>query len=92
MEAVYRSTTAGIERVPGGRPGEIDFYPREAGADELIDRFAIAGPAEYCAERLREIVELGIGRVYIGTRSVGVDLDERNSDRIGREVLSLLRS
>ena len=37
----------------GGAPGEIEFYPREAGADELIDRFAIAGPPEYCAERLQ---------------------------------------
>jgi 5,10-methylenetetrahydromethanopterin reductase len=92
MEAVYRSTTAGVSRVEGGRPGEIEFYPREAGADALIDRFAIAGPAEYCAERLQEIVDLGIGRVYIGTRAVGVDLDEANSDRIGREVLSLLRA
>jgi 5,10-methylenetetrahydromethanopterin reductase len=92
MEAVYRSTRGGVSRVEGGRPGEIDFYPLEAGADELIERFAIAGPAEYCAERLQEIVDLGIGRIYVGTRAVGVDLDEANSDRIGREVLSLLRA
>jgi len=92
MEAVYRSARGGVTRIAGGVPGEIDFYPREAGADELIDSFAIAGSAEYCAERLREIVDLGITRVYIGTRSVGVDLDERNSDRVGREVLPLLRA
>ena len=91
MEAVYRSTRGGVSRIDGGRPGEIDFYPLEAGTDGLIDRFAIAGPAEYCAERLEEIVDLGIERVYIGTRAVGVDLDEANSDRIGREVLSLFR-
>jgi 5,10-methylenetetrahydromethanopterin reductase len=91
MEAVYRSPTGGVARTAGGAPGEIDFYPLEAGADELIDQFAIAGPAEYCAERLREIADLGIARIYIGTRAVGVDLAERNSDRIGREVLSLLR-
>jgi tripartite-type tricarboxylate transporter receptor subunit TctC len=76
----------------GGSPGEIDFYPLDAGADELIDQFAIAGSAEHCAERLREIVDLGISRVYIGTRAVGVDLNERNSDRVGREVLPLLRT
>jgi 5,10-methylenetetrahydromethanopterin reductase len=92
MESVYHSARGGVERTEGGRPGEIDFYPREAGADELIDRFAIAGPAEYCAERLREIAALGIERVYIGTRAVGVDLDERNADRIGREVLPLVRA
>ena len=91
MEDVYRTDHGGVARRPGGAPGEIEFYPREAGADELIDRFAIAGPAKYCADRLREIVDLGIDRVYIGTRAVGVDLHERNASRIGREVLPLLR-
>ena len=92
MEAVYRSPRGGVARIAGGAPGEIDFYPREAGADELIDQFAIAGPAEYCAERLQQIADLGIARIYIGTRAVGVDLAERNADRIGREVLPLLRN
>jgi len=91
MEAVYRDTRGGVARRPGGAPGEIEFYPREAGAEDLIDQFGIAGPAEYCAERLQEIVELGFDRIYIGTRAVGVDLDEANADRIGREVLPLLR-
>jgi hypothetical protein len=92
METVYRSPRGGVTRIAGGAPGEIDFYPREAGADELIDQFAIAGPAEYCAERLQQIGDLGISRIYIGTRAVGVDLAERNADRIGREVLALLRN
>jgi 5,10-methylenetetrahydromethanopterin reductase len=91
MEAVYRDTRGGVARSAGGAPGEIDFYPREAGADELIDRFAIAGSAEYCAERLQQIADLGMTRIYIGTRAVGVDLEEANADRIGREVLALLR-
>jgi 5,10-methylenetetrahydromethanopterin reductase len=91
MEAVYRDTRGGTALREGGRPGEVEFYPREAGADELIDQFAIAGPAEYCAERLQELADLGLARIYIGTRAVGVDLDEANADRIGREVLSLLR-
>lgn len=91
MEDVYRAERGGVERRAGGAPGEIDFYPRTAGADDLIDRFAIAGDAERCAKRLREIVDLGIERVYIGTRAVGVDLAERNAARIGAEVLPLLR-
>ena len=91
MEAVYRDTRGGVERPEGSRPGEFEFYPQTAGADELIDAFAIAGPAQYCAERLAEIAALGFGRVYIGTRAVGVDLDEENTERIGREVLALLR-
>jgi 5,10-methylenetetrahydromethanopterin reductase len=91
METVYRDPRGGVARVAGGAPGEIDFYPREAGADELIDQFAIAGPADYCAERLSDIAALGIRRIYIGARAVGVDLSERNAERIGREVLPLVR-
>jgi 5,10-methylenetetrahydromethanopterin reductase len=91
METVYRDPRGGVALTEGGRPGEIDFYPRDAGADELIDAFAIAGPADYCTARLREIGDLGFERVYIGTRAVGVDLDERNAERIGREVLAELR-
>jgi 5,10-methylenetetrahydromethanopterin reductase len=91
MEEVYKDARGGVARTEGGAPGEIDFYPREAGADELIDQFAIAGSPEYCAERLRELADLGLARIYIGTRAVGVDLAERNADRIGREVLSLVR-
>ena len=83
MEDVYHAERGGVARTPGGAPGEIEFYPLEAGADDLIDQFGIAGPAEYCAERLREIAALGIARIYIGTRAVGVDLAERNADRIG---------
>ena len=39
----------------------------------------------------RELADLGIARIYIGTRAVGVDLAERNAERIGREVLPLVR-
>lgn len=91
MEVVYHDTRGGVARTEDGRPGEIDFYPRTAGAEELIDAFAIAGPADYCAARLREIADLGIRRIYIGTRAVGVDLDEKNAERIGREVLAQVR-
>ena len=92
METVYRDPRGGVAPTEGGRPGEIDFYPRAAGADELIDAFAIAGQAGYCAMRLREIAGLGFERIYIGTRAVGVDLDERNAERIGREVLTEART
>jgi 5,10-methylenetetrahydromethanopterin reductase len=91
MEAVYRSTRGGTTLREGGKAGEIEFYPLEAGADELIDQFAIAGPPDYCAERLQEIIDVGVSRIFIGTRAVGVDLEESNSDRVGREVLPLLR-
>jgi 5,10-methylenetetrahydromethanopterin reductase len=91
MEGVYRSPRGGVVKKPGAAPGELDFYPREAATDELIDRFAIVGPAEDCAARLQEIVDLGFDRILVGTHTVGVDLEERNTERIGREVLPMLR-
>jgi 5,10-methylenetetrahydromethanopterin reductase len=91
MESVYHSSRGGVAVREGGRPGEVDFYPHEAGGDELIDQFAIAGSAEYCAERLQAIIELGVSRFMIGTRAVGVDLDESNAIRVAREVFPLLR-
>ena len=91
MEDVYHAERGGVTRTPGGEPGEIEFYPPEAGTDDLIDQFGIAGTAEHCVARLREIMALGVARIYIGTRAVGVDLAECNADRIGREVLPFLR-
>ena len=91
MDGVLQSARGGIVRAEGAQPGEIDFYPREAATDELIDRFAIVGSGEYCAERLQPIIDLGFRRVMIGTHTVGVDLKELNTDRIAREVLPLLR-
>jgi 5,10-methylenetetrahydromethanopterin reductase len=91
MEAVYRSPRGGMVRKPGAAPGELEFYPRDAASDELIDAFAIVGSGEYCAERLQEIAELGFQRILIGTHTAGVDLEEMNTERIAREVLPLAR-
>jgi len=90
MESVLRSSRGGTERAAGRAPAELDFYPRDAVDPAFVDRFAIVGDAEHCAERLREIAGLGIARVYIGTRGVGADLAERNTRRIGRDVLPLV--
>jgi 5,10-methylenetetrahydromethanopterin reductase len=91
MEGVLRSSRGGTRRRPGGAPGELDFYPSDAVDDGFVERFGIIGGAEHCAQRLQEILNLGITRLYIGTRAVGVDLEERNTLRLGREVLPLLR-
>ncbi|MHB8335055.1 MAG: LLM class flavin-dependent oxidoreductase [Acidimicrobiales bacterium] len=72
-------------------PGEFEFYTHDAGIEERIDTFAIAGEAAHCAQRLGEIVEIGFERIYIGTRSVGIDAEEDNTSRIGRDVLAGLR-
>jgi 5,10-methylenetetrahydromethanopterin reductase len=92
MEPVLSATRGGVTRAAGGRPGELDFYPREALEDKRVDGFGIIGPPEECVERLAEICDLGLANVYIGTRSVGVDLAEENTLRVGREVLSRIRA
>jgi 5,10-methylenetetrahydromethanopterin reductase len=89
MERVLTAPRGGVTRT--GRPGELAFYPKDALAAEQVRRFGIIGPAEECAERLAAILELGLANVYIGTRAVGVDLDEENALRIGRELLPLVR-
>jgi 5,10-methylenetetrahydromethanopterin reductase len=89
MEKVLTAPRGGVTQT--GRPGQLDFYPKEALEADEVRRFGIIGPADQCIERLDEILELGLANVYVGTRSVGVDLDEDNTLRIGREVLSRLR-
>src|SRR3954469_3174563 len=77
MESVLTAPRGGVTR--NGRPGELAFYPKDALADDDVLRFGIIGSAGECAERLREIADLGLANIYIGTRSVGVDLDEQNT-------------
>jgi 5,10-methylenetetrahydromethanopterin reductase len=53
---------------------------------ELIDDFAIAGPAEKCLEKLRELAALGVGEVsaaYLNGRL-------EQMDSVGRELLPAL--
>jgi alkanesulfonate monooxygenase SsuD/methylene tetrahydromethanopterin reductase-like flavin-dependent oxidoreductase (luciferase family) len=89
METVLTAPRGGVTCT--GRPGELAFYPKDALDEESAQRFGIIGPAEHCVERLEEILDLGLANVYVGTRSVGVDLDEENALRIGREVLGRIR-
>ena len=57
----------------------------EAASDKLVRRYGIVGGAEY-AERLRRSSAIGVERVWIGAKGVGVDVKERNAHRIAREV------
>lgn len=91
MERILTAPQGGVARTVGGRPGELDFYPGDALDADAIERFGIIGPSTECAERLDAIVELGLSNVYIGTRAVGVDLDEENALRIGCELLTRVR-
>jgi 5,10-methylenetetrahydromethanopterin reductase len=89
MEKVLTSPRGGVTRT--GRPGELDFYPKEALPMDRVRSFGVIGSAEECAQRLAPVMELGLANIYIGTRAVGVDLEERNALRIGRELLPRLR-
>lgn len=44
--------------------------------DEVIDAFAVAGPASYCLERIEELVELGIRRIFVQGPGRGLDPED----------------
>jgi 5,10-methylenetetrahydromethanopterin reductase len=70
-------------------PGVIRSSPAQL-PDDFLDRFAIVGPPSYCADRLQELIELGVWRIVIGTTSVGET--ERNASLIAEHVFPLVRS
>ncbi len=41
--------------------------------DDFVDRFGIAGPAPYCVERLRGLMDMGIDKFVIVGPSLGSD-------------------
>ena len=61
---------------------------------DFVDRFAVVGPPERCAERLRELAGLGIERFVLTGSSFGADrADARTaSTLITTELLPSLRS
>jgi 5,10-methylenetetrahydromethanopterin reductase len=61
--------------------------------DDVIDRFGVAGPPSYCAERLGELVELGLSKLFLLGGGFGLDRDEAEASRrlLVDEVLPALR-
>ncbi len=61
--------------------------------DDVIDRFGIAGPAGLCIERLGELIELGLQKVFVMGVGAGTDHDETNAARrrLTTEVFPALR-
>jgi len=61
---------------------------------DLIDRFAVAGPVNHCIARLRELIELGLTRITLPYRLLGVDpVGARvSTELLFREVIPALRS
>jgi alkanesulfonate monooxygenase SsuD/methylene tetrahydromethanopterin reductase-like flavin-dependent oxidoreductase (luciferase family) len=60
--------------------------------DEFVDRFGIVGPSEQVAERLTQLVELGLDHVVIvgHGRNTPPDVFRDSSRRFGAEVIPLV--
>jgi 5,10-methylenetetrahydromethanopterin reductase len=61
--------------------------------DDFLDRFCIIGTPEHCAERLRELVALGLSHVIVvgGGRDTDPAQRHRSDDLFAREVLPAVR-
>jgi 5,10-methylenetetrahydromethanopterin reductase len=75
------------------RHGEAGTSQAAAVSDDLIDRFGIAGPPDYCVERLRQVAELGFDRLVFHTRVRGASPAEQDvtTAMLIKEVLPGLR-
>jgi 5,10-methylenetetrahydromethanopterin reductase len=61
--------------------------------DDFVDRFGIVGPSEHVAERLVELVRLGLDHVVIvgHSRNTPPELFAESSRRFGKEVIPAVR-
>jgi hypothetical protein len=61
--------------------------------DEVIDTFAIAGPPSYCVERVGELMELGLTKIFFMGGGLGLDRDAARQARraLVEDVLPALR-
>ena len=92
-EVLRNAIKADATKVEFGIEWQADRYSSSRILDtDFRDRFAVIGPADYGAERIGELVDLGLDRIYIGTRKGTADLDERNTLRSGEQVLMLVRA
>ncbi len=62
--------------------------------DSFVDRWAVAGPSEYCIDRLAELVGTGLDSIVIGLSTRGMDNTEVGQawTRFAHEVMPALRS
>jgi 5,10-methylenetetrahydromethanopterin reductase len=58
--------------------------------DDFVDRFAVVGSPEECAEKLQPIIDLGFDRLVLITKSPGQDPHEENATRFAQEVIPRL--
>ena len=71
-------------------PKKADFSVASVLPDDFVDRFAIVGDPELCADRFREIMSLGVNRITVLTRVPTTDREETNTARLADTVLSQL--
>lgn len=80
-------------RTHGGRwSGGGTFYPQGVISDDFLDRFAVVGSPEQCAEQLQPIIDIGFDRLVLITKSPGQDPHEENATRFAQQVIPLLRT
>jgi 5,10-methylenetetrahydromethanopterin reductase len=62
--------------------------------DSFVDRWAVAGPSEYCISRLAELAGTGLDNIVIGLSTRGMNNTEVGEawTRFAREVMPALRS
>jgi 5,10-methylenetetrahydromethanopterin reductase len=61
--------------------------------DDFVDRFGVVGPSELVAERLTDLVRLGLDHIVVvgHGRNTPADVFAESSRRFGREVLPAVR-
>jgi 5,10-methylenetetrahydromethanopterin reductase len=61
--------------------------------DAFLERFSVVGPAGHCAERLRELVELGLDRLIMvpASRDADPELVAASNRSFAEDVLPRLR-
>jgi 5,10-methylenetetrahydromethanopterin reductase len=60
---------------------------------EVVDQFGIAGPPDYCVDRLQELAQLGLSKLILLGGGIGMDRDAAALSRklLTEEVLPALR-
>lgn len=71
-------------------PKKADFSVASVLPDDFVDRFAIVGDPQQCADRFREVMSLGVDRILVLTRVPTTDRQEANAARLADTVLSQL--
>ncbi|MDA3040879.1 MAG: LLM class flavin-dependent oxidoreductase [Actinomycetota bacterium] len=88
--SVFESVAANYDMANHARSGAAHAAAID---DDFVDRFAIAGPSDYCVERLDSLLDLGLDHLTFVTASRDADpaQAQAGNDRIATEVLPQLR-